>query len=190
MPRHSRSPYAPPRIITWVGSLPIRGATAASKGLWACGEVACTGLHGANRLASNSLLEAVWSGRQVAEDIAGSVTTFSGHFSSEAFGEGKSRRNPALRQTIRDIMSSHVGVLRDREGLQSAVTQLTPLATQSDVALAGLLIATSALRREESRGAHTRLDFPAVSAYSAQRSTITLDDLKPAELSLRHVSGI
>jgi len=157
-------------------------------GLWACGEVACTGLHGANRLASNSLLEAVSLGRRVAHGILGFEAKAIPHRSFEHNGP----RVAPYTDAVRNIMSAHVGVLRDKTGLQAAVDQLMPLSTGSDMALAGLLVATAALRREESRGAHSRTDFPASSAQWAHRQTLTLADVEaPVDTSRRKkVAGI
>ena len=143
-------------------------------GLWACGEVACTGLHGANRLASNSLLEAASFGQRVAEDIAGLSPTLLPAPSPPALPPATETSAEQAAQ-IRARMSDAVGVTRNRAGLQRAIDFLSPLAAASDMALVGRLIALSALQREESRGAHTRTDFPATLA-TAQVSRIRLDN--------------
>jgi L-aspartate oxidase len=150
-----------------------RGRTSI-EGLWACGEVACTGLHGANRLASNSLLEAAVCGGWVAQDIAASAAA--------------KRRNPRLPDgraigsdpaSVRPILSRAAGVLRDADGLRAAARALYPLAVSqqaaSDPAIVGLMIVMSALRRRESRGAHARTDFPE-RADAARRLNLRLDD--------------
>jgi L-aspartate oxidase len=144
------------------------------EGLWACGEAACTGLHGANRLASNSLLEAVVCGGFVADSVASTSASRRRALVSDLPAGG-----PANLAPVRKIMSRAVGVLRDGEGLRDAVAALFALArdgdASNDAALVGLMIAVAAQHREESRGAHARTDFPAAAA-GAQRSTLRLED--------------
>jgi len=151
-----------------------RGRTSID-GLWACGEAACTGLHGANRLASNSLLEAAACGNWVAGDIAATASIRPRTPRLPADGRA-SRGDPAL---VRPILSRHAGVLRDGEGLRAAARALYPLAISqdaaSDAAIAALMIVIAALRRQESRGAHGRTDFPE-HANVARRWTLRLDD--------------
>jgi L-aspartate oxidase len=143
-------------------------------GLWACGEVACTGLHGANRLASNSLLEAAVCGGWVAQDIA---ATAAARRRQPRLPDGSALRSDAA--SVRPIVSRAAGVLRDAEGLRAAARALYPLAVSqqaaSDPAIVGLMIVIAALRRRESRGAHARTDFPAY-ANPGRRSTLRLDD--------------
>ena len=76
-------------------------------------------------------------------------------------------------------MSRHVGVVRDGAGLRQAITALSPLAAQSDMALVALMIATAALRREESRGAQARSDFPETSLAWQHDQHMTLADIAP-----------
>jgi L-aspartate oxidase len=136
-------------------------------GLWACGEAAATGFHGANRLASNSLLEAAACARWVAESVSGTLPR-SGKMPPIAV--------PQAGDTgpVREIMSRHVGVLRDRAGLRAAIQALRPLAfstgAAADAAAVALMTATAALLRAESRGGHFRTDFPHPSPVAGRLS--------------------
>ncbi len=153
-----------------MGGIEVDGAGRTSvPGLWACGEVACTGLHGANRLASNSLLEAVAMGLLAADALSESGNAPSAPWPVE----DSATEAPAPESTVPDdptslpdpaplqaIMTRHVGLVRSESGLREAIRLLQPLAIQDPRAQVGLLIATAALARRESRGAHIREDAP------------------------------
>jgi len=146
-------------------------------GLWAVGEAASTGLHGANRLASNSLLEACVVGRTVAESVAGTTSRLT-HPRPAAVPR---LPTAARADSVRTIMEQRVGVLRDRDGLTAAVDALASLAfatgPEADAALVGLFVAAAALQREETRGSHARTDFPNHSSEAPRRSRLRLADL-------------
>jgi len=151
-------------------------------GLWACGEAASTGLHGANRLASNSLLEATFFGARVAEDIKSTAARRT--HPAKSFRPPNADRSDKL---VRDIMTSYLGLSRNRAGLEQAVQSLAPLAQNSDRALAALMISVTALLRKESRGSHMRADFPESLPSEAHRRIVSLNDIMciAAEISGR-----
>lgn len=147
------------------------------KGLYAAGEVACTGVHGANRLASNSLLEGLVfgarAGRAAVEDV--------GNINADTVDEKEPETNTSrvrdahggkgdiafsVRKRVRRLMWERVGILRTREGMERALREFAQIA-ESPLGRASrnflnvaMLITRSALWREESRGAHFRTDFP------------------------------
>jgi L-aspartate oxidase len=153
------------------------------EGLWACGEVASTGLHGANRLASNSLLEALAYATWIADDIKGMESRAStGQPRSPSIAvQQRSSSHPLslYLPQLRSHMDRQVGVLRDRAGLKDAICHFralvhkAPSTGERDAASVSLLIATAAYTRQESRGAHQRLDHPHV--ISVQHTEMTLD---------------
>jgi len=127
-------------------------------GLFAVGECAATGVHGANRLASNSLLEAAAfgrrTGRAAAAEIADAGATQTASVAPDL--------SPEALQTLRDAMSRCVGVVRDAAGLNEALMIIAGLETTTPGALpllAARLIAEAALERRESRGGHFRSDY-------------------------------
>ncbi len=139
------------------------------EGLWAAGEAAATGLHGANRLARTSLLEAAVLGAAVAAALAATPSAKRRPASIPRLPP------PGRADAIRPIMSRGFGVVRDSAGMCGAAADLLALRGRADddALLAALLVAASALARCESRGAHARLDFPHRSGTPA-RSRITL----------------
>src|SRR5712664_749045 len=144
-------------------------------GLFACGETASTGVHGANRLASNSLLEGVVFGARVAQ----ALTTPSApdprrqtvpHVEELTLGRRANVTLP-VRHTMRALMWDAIGIRRHQVGLDQARAELETWASAlpddsveshetANLALVGWVMAEAALRREESRGAHYRIDFP------------------------------
>jgi L-aspartate oxidase len=150
--------------------------------LWAAGEVACTGVHGANRLASNSLLEAVVFGARVAQDIGAMRLKAPVIPGKKDFAAAATQ--PVSDGELRSIMAQHVGVIRDAEGLShalDAITRLertTPSRTLRNMATAALLIAAAGWRRRESRGGHHRSDYPHPDPAQAKRTFITLAEAR------------
>jgi L-aspartate oxidase len=155
-----------------------RGRTSVD-GLWACGEVSATGLHGGNRLASNSLLEGIAFARWIAEDIAGQPTKVATVHLPQSSASPVARLDNAA--GLRRLMTEKVGVVRDAAGLARAIVELakaafTPEAPSADRALVGLLIAISAHKRTESRGGHFRNDYPVPSPAWMHSSFVTLGE--------------
>jgi L-aspartate oxidase len=143
-------------------------------GLWACGEVAATGLHGANRLASNSLLEALAFSKTIANDISAGAAPRRAQ-PVELPARAPDNPDPARIASIRTTMEADLGVIREAAGIAAAMQEFATLCDDSDAARVGLLVAAAAWRRRESRGGHYRGDYPAPRPALAHASEITLD---------------
>ena len=172
-------PIAPAAHYSCGGVVADLDGASSLPGLWAAGEVACNGVHGANRLASNSLLDGMVFGPRVVEAIDRGV------YGPSATGAMRSVLGggdiggvpievppPAAgtvgRDELQRTMTAHAGVLRSAESLRRAATACAEVLTGdgpagwelANLATVGRALCAAALAREESRGAHTRSDFP------------------------------
>jgi L-aspartate oxidase len=157
-------------------------------GLWACGEAACSGVHGANRLASNSLLdglvfgsrtvEAIERGKDAPDDtgvLRGLLGGASGGHAAPSGTPARTRRPRAMtgvsadivRAELQAVMTRDAGVLRDATSLSRALASLAEIrsddAEVANLHAVSVALVGAALAREESRGTHTRVDFPEMS---------------------------
>ena len=167
-------------------------------GLWACGETACSGVHGANRLASNSLLDGLVFARRAVDaiqrgkdgpDETGVLRGVApypppspemGREPGTEHGFETQRRSVA-RDELQRLMTREAGVLRDAASLERAATRLAGMADAADPELRNLVTVSSALvdaaqARTESRGTHTRLDYPEPSSALLGRFVFTGDE--------------
>ena len=143
-------------------------------GLFAAGEVACNGVHGANRLASNSLLEGLVFGARTGQAMVQGSSSFvpeqRDSLKIEEWSVAETASSSTLKEAIQAIAHEDLGVVRSKEGLESALERLLEMPfsirqKRSDQEINNLLsnaqlMASMALLRQESRGAHHRTDYP------------------------------
>lgn len=156
--------------------------------LWAGGEVACTGVHGANRLASNSLLEAIVMGARIAADIARFVPGWRSLpapvLTRDPAPAGGTLSEAAMTR-IRETMSAQAGMERTHDGLTAALRTLADIeanepetAAVRNIIAAARMIAAAALLRTESRGSHYRADHPEASPHWRRHTLLTLSEVE------------
>jgi L-aspartate oxidase len=166
-------------------------------GLLACGECACTGVHGANRLASNSMLEGLVFGIRTVQAAIAQRGSACPPLPSHPLGATDTASLPeyseeeieAARRRVQELMWQHAGLVRHGEGLRKTLAQLNemqhrfeqPAATRASIELANMvavarLVARASLERTESRGAHYRTDFPETDDEHWRRHILLSDD--------------
>lgn len=182
-PAHELIPTAPAEHYHMGGLLTDANGRTSLDGLWACGETTSTGAHGANRLASNSLLEAVVFAARIADDLRSRDSLKPSDPPAESHGHepdvAPSDSDIAL---LRRTMSRYVGVVRDREGLCEALSVIAELEGRCrstgflNMLVAARMITAAALARTESRGGHYRSDYPDSDPAWQRRTFLTLAD--------------
>jgi L-aspartate oxidase len=171
-PRRDRMPVTPAAHYTMGGVAVDHNGRTSLPGLWACGEVSCTGVHGANRLASNSLLEGLVWGSRVAEDILaqppqppadGGKVVVTWENGTAGAGENLA----GVRRQLRRLAWDELGLVRSGEGLERAAREIERLSRETpttgelrNLITCARMVAAAASWREESRGSHFRSDFP------------------------------
>ena len=168
--RHDPVPVAPAAHYLMGGVRTDSWGRTTVAGLYACGETAATGVHGANRLASNSLLETVVFAKRavehIAEETGGAMASCP---DSTPFAAG--RTAPPDHAAVQRLLWEHAGIERSGEALQEGLNTVDrwpegePEASREGherrwLGVFAELLLTAALTREESRGAHFRMDFP------------------------------
>ncbi|MGQ0641961.1 MAG: L-aspartate oxidase [Gemmatimonadaceae bacterium] len=183
-PRFERVPVTPAAHYMMGGIVTDLAGKSSIERLYACGEVACTGAHGANRLASNSLLEGLVFAERVARDLErvkpSNPPRRRGNWRAPRLSDRGAAQVAA--DSIRQIMWDSVGIDRDGDTLKDAIRQLTEIGRrlpagateEANMVLAATLIARSALMRDESRGGHFRRDF-ASSRRAWEKRHVELD---------------
>jgi L-aspartate oxidase len=162
----------------------LRGRTSVP-GLYAVGEVAHTGVHGANRLASNSLLECIVMAFEAVADLAAAPSVSRLELPDDICDVLSPERDCDVLARVQDLLWRHVGIEREGSGLQAALgalDQLRDTYPQSGEVLVARWMAKCALEREESRGAHFRVDFP-------QESAAWLRDTRVSSRKLAYTSA-
>lgn len=191
---HDLIPVAPAQHFHSGGILVDLHGRSTQKGLYAIGEAACTGVHGANRLASNSLLEGTVFGRRAARDASSLVADGVLTQLEPVERAGDSALVPAtMRPRLQAIAHEGAGPVRDGDGLDDAVVRLSRIRERfhtdpvtrvmpqtaewetTNIAAAASVLCQAALLREESRGGHVRSDFPKVDSTWAVRLAARLD---------------
>jgi L-aspartate oxidase len=185
-PRAEPMPVAPAAHYHMGGVLVDLDGRTSVPGLWAAGEVACTGVHGANRLASNSLLEALVFGARAARSVAEALPHLRRPASALALPPAEPRElgageRASVAAEIRRIMWEKAGLVRTGEGLREALVGISALdesipagaGESRNLATVARLVATAALARPESRGAHFRADHPLADPAWRRRILLT-----------------
>lgn len=188
-PATDRMPVAPAAHYSCGGITADLNGTTTLPGLYAIGEVSSTGVHGANRLASNSLTESIVAGTRVGRDLAWELPGQAELDQVSAHDVDGVLLDPAALSEVRRSMSRHVGVVRDAAGLSAAMRALGVLtrAAGTDVepssaaweatnlvTMASAVVA-AALERTESRGCHRRRDHPATEPAWVRHLEVVLD---------------
>jgi L-aspartate oxidase len=178
-PRVQNIPIAPAAHYHMGGIAVDEWGRASLARLWACGETSATGVHGANRLASNSLLEALVYGSRAAEDIKNAAlphgrTPRLAHAKARVAGKGEAQAITDLR----NVMYANAGLVRTETGLREALLRIRELEDSfpgagdelRNLLVVGRLVCEAALARPESRGSHFRSDYPGTEEAFAKRS--------------------